>query len=195
MPLLPRALFVACGSVNPVTLRQMQTAEEAGFVHIHLNPVQKLEPSWLESRDCESKIKSWLEQAAGCRRCILDVNDPEGRNDTAEYAAEHGLTTEDLRVRISTQLAHLMKRLLDSGLDATHPLHRRRYALGPDAHRGRGGADAGARACHRRCADQLCLPREDLPHHLKIRRIRRACIVLWAGCFGGSRKSKEDILC
>ena len=119
MPLLPRALFVACGSVNPVTLRQMQTAEEAGFVHIHLNPVQKLEPSWLESRDCESKIKSWLEQAAGCRRCILDVNDPEGRNDTAEYAAEHGLTTEDLRVRISTQLAHLMKRLLDSGLDAT----------------------------------------------------------------------------
>lgn len=119
MPLLPRALFVACGSVNPVTLRQMQTAEEAGFVHIHLNPVQKLEPSWLESRDCESKIKSWLEQATGCRRCILDVNDPEGRNDTAEYAAEHGLTTEDLRVRISTQLAHLMKRLLDSGLDAT----------------------------------------------------------------------------
>lgn len=118
MPLLPRALFVACGSVNPVTLRQMQTAEEAGFVHIHLNPVQKLEPSWLESRDCESKIKSWLEQAAGCRRCILDVNDPEGRNDTAVYAKTHGLTTEDLRVRISTQLAHLMKRLLDGGLDA-----------------------------------------------------------------------------
>ncbi len=119
MPLLPRALFVACGSMNPVTLRQMRTAEEDGFVHIHLNPVQKLEPAWLESKDCESKIKSWLEQAAGHRHCILDVNDPEGWNDTAEYAAEHGLTTENLRVRISTQLAHLMKRLLDGGLDAT----------------------------------------------------------------------------
>lgn len=118
MPLLPRALFVACGSVNPVTLRQMRTAEEDGFVHIHLNPVQKLEPAWLESEDCESKIKFWLEQAAGRRRCILDVNDPEGRNDTAEYAAEHGLTTEDLRVRISGQLACLMKRMLDGGLDA-----------------------------------------------------------------------------
>lgn len=52
-------------------------------------------------------------------RCILDVNDPEGRDDTQVYAKGHGLTTEDLRVRISTQLAHLMKRLMDSGLNAT----------------------------------------------------------------------------
>ena len=35
------------------------------------------------------------------------------------YARAHGLTTEDLRVRISTQLAGLMKRMLDGGLDAT----------------------------------------------------------------------------
>lgn len=164
-------------------------------MHIHLNPVQKLEPSWLESRDCESKIKSWLEQAAGCRRCILDVNDPEGRNDTAEYAAEHGLTTEDLRVRISTQLAHLMKRLLDSGLDATILCTGGDTLLALMRTVGVAELTPVPRACHRRCADQLCLPREDLPHHLKIRRIRRACIVLWAGCFGGSRKSKEDILC
>jgi uncharacterized protein YgbK (DUF1537 family) len=40
-------------------------------------------------------------------------------DDTEVYAKAHGLTTEDLRVRISTQLAHLMKRLLDSGLNAT----------------------------------------------------------------------------
>ncbi len=119
MPQLPPAFFVACGSVNPVTLRQMRTAEEDGFVHIHLEPVQKLEKSWLESGDCGDKIKTWLEQAAGSRRCILDVNDPADRDDTEVYARAHGLTTEDLRVRISTQLAGLMKRMLDGGLDAT----------------------------------------------------------------------------
>lgn len=118
MPALPAALFVACGSVNPVTLRQMKTAEDNGFAHIHLKPVQKLETAWLESPDCEAHIRQWLEMAQS-GRCILDVNGPEGRDDTQVYAKGHGLTTEDLRVRISTQLAHLMKRLMDSGLNAT----------------------------------------------------------------------------
>lgn len=118
MPELPAAFFVACGSVNSVTLGQMKTAEENGFAHIHLKPEQKLEKSWLESPDCEAHIRQWLEKAES-GRCILDVNDPEGRDDTQVYAKAHGLTTEDLRVRISTQLAHLMKRLLDGGLKAT----------------------------------------------------------------------------
>jgi uncharacterized protein YgbK (DUF1537 family) len=119
MPLLPRNFFVACGSVNPVTLRQMKRAEQNGFVHIHLNPTQKLEPSWLEQEDCGRKLQGWLAQSRTSGRFILDVNDPADVDDTEVYAKAHGLTTEDLRIRISTQLAHLMKRLLDGGLDAT----------------------------------------------------------------------------
>jgi uncharacterized protein YgbK (DUF1537 family) len=119
MPSLPSNFFVACGSVNPVTLRQMKRAEQNGFVHIHLDPVQKLESSWLDQEDCGKKIQGWLSQSRTSGRLILDVNDPADVDDTEVYAKAHGLTTEDLRVRISTQLAHLMKRLLDSGLDAT----------------------------------------------------------------------------
>ncbi len=118
-PELAPALFVACGSVNPVTLRQMDAAEAEGFTRVHLTPVRKLEASWLESPDCAAAVSSWLEDAGRGRRFILDVNDPAGRNDTADYAKEHGLTTEDLRVRISGQLGQLVRRLLDGGLDAT----------------------------------------------------------------------------
>lgn len=119
MPYLAPALFVACGSVNPVTLRQMEKAEQAGFPHIHLTPEQKLEPSWLEAPDCASVAASWLETSKKKKHFILDVNDPPGRDDTAAYAKERGLTTEDLRVRISRQLGQLVRRLLDGGLDAT----------------------------------------------------------------------------
>lgn len=119
MPALAPSLFVACGSVNPVTLRQMEEAEREGFPHIHLTPEQKLEPSWLETPDCSSVAASWLETAKRKKRFILDVNDPAGRDDTAAYAGERGLTTEDLRVRISGQLGQLVRRLLDGGLDAT----------------------------------------------------------------------------
>lgn len=119
LPYLEPSLFVACGSVNPVTLRQMETAEAAGFPHVHLRPVQKLEPAWLETPECAAVTASWLETARRERRFILDVNDPAGCGDTADYAGERGLTTEDLRVRISDQLGRLVRRLLDGGLDAT----------------------------------------------------------------------------
>lgn len=119
LPDLVPALFVACGSVNPVTLRQMAVAEAHGFPHIHLTPVQKLEPGWLETEDCDAAVRSWLETAARERRFILDVNDPEDRGDTDRYAKERGLTTEDLRRRISAQLGQLVRRMLDGGLDAT----------------------------------------------------------------------------
>ena len=119
LPYLVPSLFVACGSVNQVTLRQMERAEKAGFRHVHLTPAQKLEPAWLETEGCAAAADAWLEDAGRVRRFILDVNDPAGREDTADYARERGLTTEDLRVRISSQLGRLVQRLLDWGLDAT----------------------------------------------------------------------------
>lgn len=119
LPDLVPALFVACGSVNPVTLRQMQTAEEHGFPHVHLNPVQKLESAWLETPECAAAVAEWLESAGRNRRFILDVNDPQGCDDTDCYARERELTTEDLRLRISGQLGRLVQRFLDGGLDAT----------------------------------------------------------------------------
>ena len=119
MPYLVPSLFVACGSVNPVTLRQMETAEAAGFPHVHLTPVQKLESAWRETPECAGVVASWLETAERERRFILDVNDPADCEDTVLYARERGLTTEELRVRISDQLGHLVQRLLDGGLDAT----------------------------------------------------------------------------
>lgn len=119
LPRLPASLFVACGSVNPVTLRQMETAERAGFPHVHLTPEQKLESSWLETPDCTAVLHSWLEDTRREKRFILDVNDPPGQDNTAAYAKVRGLTTEDLRVRISSQLGRLVQRLLDEGLEAT----------------------------------------------------------------------------
>ena len=118
-PRLPALFLVACGSVNPVTLRQMRMAEQHGFVHIHLTPEQKLEPAWLESQECREKIALWLEAVRENGRCIMDVNDPDGTEDTSAYARAHHLTTGELRERIAVQLACIMKRLLDGGLDAT----------------------------------------------------------------------------
>lgn len=116
---LPPAFFVVCGSVNPVTLQQMRVAEKQGFPHIRLEPVQKLETGWIHSDECGRLERKLLELTKKVGRCILDVNDPEGCQETALYAKRHQLTRDELRLRISGNLAALMQRLLDGGLDAT----------------------------------------------------------------------------
>lgn len=118
VPKLEPGLFVACGSVNAVTLRQMEEAEKAGFHHIHLTPVQKLDKDWPDSEACKAQVRRWLEQAQS-GRFILDVNDPAGCNDTAEYSRQHGLDVEFRRQRISRNLARLVKAMLDGGLTGT----------------------------------------------------------------------------
>lgn len=118
-PKLEPTLFVCCGSVNPVTIRQMNAAQEQGFPHVKLNPVQKLEQSWAVSDLAGECVRQWLAQAEAEKRFILDANDPKGRENTERYARERGLTPEQLRVRVSENLAILMKRMLDSGLKAT----------------------------------------------------------------------------
>ncbi|MBE7722567.1 MAG: four-carbon acid sugar kinase family protein [Lacrimispora celerecrescens] len=119
MPKLEDTLFIACGSVNPVTISQMKAAEEHGFPHVNLNPVQKLDGGWADSEPAAECVGQWLAKTHAKKRFILDVNDPEGYEDTRIYAQEHNLTTEQLRVQISDNLAALIKRMLDHGLNAT----------------------------------------------------------------------------
>ncbi len=116
LPLLRAPFFVVCGSVNPVTLRQLDAAEQNGFPRFQLLPEQKLLPAWLSSDDCTAAAETWLKTARQAGRCILDSNDPPDHRDAARrFAAEHGMDMDQVRVGISTTLGHLMKRLLDGG--------------------------------------------------------------------------------
>lgn len=119
MPKFEEPLFIACGSVNPVTITQMKAAEKAGFPRVNLNPQQKLERDWVDSESADEAILQWITQVKESQHFILDVNDPEGTEDTEKYVEAHGLTSEELRVKISDNLAALMKKLLDRGLKAT----------------------------------------------------------------------------
>ena len=106
--------------MNPVTLRQLDAAEQNGFPRFQLLPEQKLLPAWLSSDDCTAAAETWLKTARQAGRCILDSNDhPDHRDAARRFAAEHGMDMDQVRVGISTTLGHLMKRLLDGGLEAT----------------------------------------------------------------------------
>ena len=118
-PALCPRLVTVCGSINPITLAQLDEGERGGMLRIQLTPEQKLLPGWLESEEGGAAVQSWFRQICGCSGAILEGNRTGEGDATRRYAAEHGLTLEEVRRRISQTMGAVLERLLRLGLDAT----------------------------------------------------------------------------
>lgn len=118
LPEFSPELVTICGSINPITIGQLDAAERAGMLRIPLTPRQKLEPGWLDSPEAEQCIAQWLAQAERRGGAILEcgVADHDGTN---RYVKCLGLELEELRGRIAAAMGGLLKRMLDRGLQAT----------------------------------------------------------------------------
>ena len=114
LPKLDPRFLVVCGSVNPITLAQLDRAEESGFARLRLTPRQKLEENYWESKDGAESLKDIEAMLAANSRCIIETNDKSGNQPTADYAAGLGIDREGLRVRIAGGLGQLVKELFAS---------------------------------------------------------------------------------
>lgn len=111
MPKLDPRMLVVCGSVNPVSVSQLKTAEANGFVHLRLQPVQKLTEGYFDSDEGSRQLDAWRKVLAEHDAVILDVNDEGGNELTSRYGAEHGMVLEQLRVQIARNLGAIMAKL------------------------------------------------------------------------------------
>ena len=64
MPKLDHRLLVVCGSVNSITLRQLDVAEQNGFSRLRLTPRQKLDPGYWESENGKEALQGINEMLA-----------------------------------------------------------------------------------------------------------------------------------
>lgn len=111
VPKLDPNFLVICGSVNPITVAQSDRAEKEGFLRIRLVPEQKLDPEHWITKAGEQEFQI-LRGILGQYRCrIIDTNDGSGNKATADYAVEHGMTTEDVRQAVSRSIGYLVSRL------------------------------------------------------------------------------------
>ena len=114
MPQLDPRLLVVCGSVNPITVAQLDAAEAAGFARMRLAPRQKLTAGyWQTQEGCAAR--AGIEAALRANpHCIIDSNDAGGTQLTADYAAALGCSLEEMRVRIATGIGDLVAALFHS---------------------------------------------------------------------------------
>ena len=111
MPELDSNFLVICGSVNPITVAQLNRAEQEGFLRQRLTPEQKLAPDYWTTQAGEEAFQNIRGQLGSCAYRILDTNDPDGNDATAAYAKEHGMTIEDVRQAVSRTVGYLVGRL------------------------------------------------------------------------------------
>lgn len=113
-PALDPRLLVICGSVNAITLAQLDKAEQAGFTRLRLTPHQKLMPDYWRSADGRMTLDHIEETLAAHPYNIIETNDEGGNEPTATAADALGLTREEMRVRIASGVGQLVGELFAS---------------------------------------------------------------------------------
>ena len=111
LPKLDPRLLVVCGSVNSITLAQLDRAEKAGFSRLRLSPEQKLEPGYWQTERGKEALQGIEDMLASHSHCIIESNDLGGNQPTA---AALGIDRETLRVRISGCLGYLVGEIFTS---------------------------------------------------------------------------------
>lgn len=112
-------LLVICGSVNPITVVQLDYAQDHGFLRIRLKPEERLEQAYWTSAAGLRKLIQIKELSEKHPYLILDSNDLTGCAETKEYAKVHNLSLDDIRVRIAASFGHILEYLLKNKLEST----------------------------------------------------------------------------
>lgn len=120
VPLADGGLFVLCGSVNPITQRQLSRAEQNGFTRIHIQPEQKLNEDYFDTDAGMKALAAWREANEQNPWMILDANDSTDDNaESAAYAKQKGMSMEDVRRCISGALGRILPAILKSRVNKT----------------------------------------------------------------------------
>ena len=75
-------MLVVCGSVNPITLTQLERAEQAGFLRLRMRPDQKLEPAYWSTQEGREQLEAWISQLEAGSHAVIDSNDPGSNQPT-----------------------------------------------------------------------------------------------------------------
>lgn len=119
LPPMSRKLLTICGSINPVTIEQLDVAENSGIPRIRLGLRQKLDPSWLDSEDGKASVDKWFHLIRSASSSVLDCGGTEENDEMKRLTAELNMPLEEVRQRIAMTMGGVLRRLLDRGLEGT----------------------------------------------------------------------------
>lgn len=118
-PELPPRFLVVCGSVNPITVKQLDYAEKHGFVRIRITPEQALSEGYFGRAEGQELLHQIWEICSQNEQVIIDTNDPFMGNAIEHYAALMKISREEIRTRIPAALGTIVGSMVQRGLDSS----------------------------------------------------------------------------
>lgn len=117
---LPGKLVVVCGSVNPITRRQLEYGHRIGYEKRNLTPEQKLYEEYWDKEEGEAFLADVPDKLEKSDCYIIDSNDLPGNEGVMAYADKQNISLEEVRVRISTTMGKVAMKLLDKDIPAVY---------------------------------------------------------------------------
>lgn len=112
-------LLALCGSVNGITVRQLDYAGQHGFKRNFMQNEQKLEPDFMKSDRGKQYLDDLYQEICSTDKYMLDTLDREGFETAEHYRERMNWDTADVRFRISTALGLVAAEMIRRGLNYT----------------------------------------------------------------------------
>lgn len=119
-------LLIACGSVNPITTKQIINGVKNNFKYISMNESQKLESNWFLKN--QSEYVELLDKFVDDEFIIIDANNVNESQDVTPniFAQENNVKLDDIRRNISKSIGQMVKDFIEIGT------HRNIMIIGGD---------------------------------------------------------------
>ena len=118
IPVITDRMIIICGSINEITKRQIEYAEQNGMKRITMTPDQQFTPGYLSSEEGKRWLYGLKRDCEAGITCVIETGISDTKKVT-EYRRENHIPLEEARVTISKTLGEILKQLLEMGLDAT----------------------------------------------------------------------------
>ena len=107
-------LLIASGSINSVTLAQLQYAMGSGFQVLTLTPAQKLTPNFPHTQEGKHFLHLMVQAYQATKRLIIPAAiDAESITHTNQLARDMGLDLEAARRRVASNMGQLIGQFLE----------------------------------------------------------------------------------
>ena len=104
-----KGLLTVCGSINPITTRQLDAGESSGMARCRLGAEEKLSGQWRE------KIPLWLSALEEKGSLIIDCGDTYSQAEKARFEAKYGC----LRTKIAQNMGMIAREMMLGGMEST----------------------------------------------------------------------------
>ncbi|WP_394524497.1 four-carbon acid sugar kinase family protein [Lacrimispora sp. JR3] len=111
-------LYVACGSLNKITLRQLEYAEQNdSFIRKKLTMKQKFSAGYYETPEGKKFLEEMIDLCRTNQKVIVDSFDTE--ENIADFMADKGKELDNLRTLIPQAHGRIVKALAEEPIDLT----------------------------------------------------------------------------